>query len=73
MLSLRVVEHLDVVERISPRVVSGFVGFAPDTFALQGIEEAFPGCVVVAVPPQLMLRPVEPPVMAGRTFDRDEN
>ena len=34
-------EHLDVVEYILPRVVSGFVGFEPNAFVFQGVEEAF--------------------------------
>ena len=49
MFTLRVIEHLNVVEDILPRVVSGFVGSASDAFALQEVEEAFGNCVVVAV------------------------
>jgi hypothetical protein len=40
MFELRVIEHLDVVEYIFPRVLSGFVSFAPYTFTLQEVEEA---------------------------------
>jgi hypothetical protein len=49
MFALRVVEHLNVIEHILPRVVSGFVGFAPDTFTLQEVEEALSNSVVVAI------------------------
>ena len=49
MFALQVVEHLNVVEYILPRIISGFVGFAPDAFALQEVEEAFGNCVVVTV------------------------
>ena len=41
MFALRVVEHLDVVEDICPRVGACFVGFSPDAFALEEVEEAF--------------------------------
>ena len=51
MFALRVIEHFDVVEYILPRVLSGFVSFAPDTFTLQEVEEAFCDRVVVAVSP----------------------
>lgn len=50
MFALRIIEHLDVVEYILPRVVSGFVSSASETFALQEIEEAFGNSVVMAVP-----------------------
>ena len=50
MFALWVIEHLDVVEYILPRVVSGFVNSAPDTFALQEVEEALSNRVVMAVP-----------------------
>ena len=49
MFALRIVEHLNVVEYILPRVVSGFVVFAPDSFALQEVEEAFCNSVVVTI------------------------
>ena len=49
MFALRIVEHLDVVEYILPRIASGFVCSAPDTFALQEVEEAFCNCVVMTV------------------------
>ena len=49
MFALRVIEHLNVVADILPRVISGFVGFAPDTFALEEVEEAFGNGVVVTV------------------------
>jgi len=47
MFALRVVEHLNVVKHILPRVVSGFVSSAPYTFALEKVEEAFSNRVVV--------------------------
>ena len=47
MFALWVIEHLDVVEYILPRVVSGFVSSAPYTFALEKVEEAFSNRVVV--------------------------
>jgi hypothetical protein len=50
MFALWIVEHLNVVEYVLPRIISGFVGFAPDAFALQEVEEAFGDSVVVAVP-----------------------
>ncbi len=50
MFSLWVIEHLNVGEYILPRVVSGFVGFAPDGFALQEVEETLGNRVVMAVP-----------------------
>ena len=49
MFALRIVEHLDVVEDVLPRVVSGFVGSASDTFALQEVEEAFGDGIVVTI------------------------
>ena len=41
MFALRIIEHLDVVEYILPRVISGFVGSGPDTFAFEEVEEPF--------------------------------
>jgi hypothetical protein len=41
MFALRIIEHLDVVEYILPRVVSGFVGSGPDTFAFEEVEGRF--------------------------------
>ena len=49
MFTLRVVEHLDVVENILPRVFSGFVGSASDAFAFQEVEEAFGHGIVMTV------------------------
>ena len=51
MFALRIVEHLNIVENILPRIISGFVGFASDAFAFQEIEEAFGDSVVVTVSP----------------------
>jgi hypothetical protein len=49
MFALRIIEHLNVFENILPRVVSGFVGFASDAFALQEVQEALCHGVVVTV------------------------
>jgi hypothetical protein len=49
MFALWVIEHLDVVEYILPRVVSGFVNSAPDRFTLKEFEEALINRVVIAV------------------------
>jgi hypothetical protein len=49
MIALRVVEHLDVVEGVSPCLISGFVDFASDAFAFQEVEEALGDGVVVTV------------------------
>jgi hypothetical protein len=51
MFTLRVIEHLDVVEYILPRVVSGFVSSSPDTFALEQVEAAFSDGVIMAISP----------------------
>ena len=51
MFALRVIEHLDVAEHILPCFISGPVGFAPDTFALEQVEEALSDSVVMAVSP----------------------
>ena len=40
MLSLRIVEHLDVVEHLLPGFGAGFVGPAAYAFALEQVEEA---------------------------------
>ena len=49
MLALRVIEHPNVFEHILPGVISGLVGFAPDSFALEQVEEAFGNSIVMAV------------------------
>jgi hypothetical protein len=48
MFALRVVEHLDVVECILPRIASGFYVLRL-TLALQEAEEAFCNSVVMTV------------------------
>ena len=57
MFALRIIEHLDVIKNILPRVVSGFVSSAPDAFALQEVEEAFCNSIVMTVsaPPHAVL------------------
>jgi len=71
MLLLRVVEHLDVIEHLSPSFFAGLVGPAPDPFALEQIEKALGNGVVVTVPAPAhrMLQVVAPqkrgPVHAG--------
>ena len=49
MLALGIIDYLDVVEYILLRVISGLVGFAPDSFALEQVEEAFGNSIVMAV------------------------
>ena len=49
MFALRIAEHLDAVEDILSCVVSGFLAFAHDAFALQEVEEAFGKGVVITV------------------------
>jgi hypothetical protein len=49
MFALWIIEHLNIVEYILPRIISGFVSAAPDTFTLQEVKEAFGNGVVVAV------------------------
>ena len=51
MLALGIIEHLDVVEYVLLRFVSGFVSYAPYTFTLQEIEEAFCNSIVMTVAP----------------------
>lgn len=46
MLALRVVEHLDLVEDVLSRVISGLVGFAPNAVALEQVEEALSNSIV---------------------------
>ena len=49
MLSLGIVEHLNVVEHILPGIGSGFIGPAPYPFTFEQIEEALRDSVVVTV------------------------
>ena len=49
MAAFRVVEEFDVVEYITSRFFAVAVDLAPDTFALEQLEEALCHCVVVAV------------------------
>ena len=42
-------EHLDEVEHILSCVVSGFVSFAPDRFALEQVEEALGNSILMTV------------------------
>lgn len=49
MVAFRVVEHLDVIEHISPHGILRRVDPPPDPLALEQGEEAFHGRVVVAV------------------------
>src|SRR6266508_81502 len=46
MPAFRIVEALDVIEYISPRLVSGAVRFAPYALGLQRREEALQRCIV---------------------------
>ena len=49
MLSLWIIEHLDLVEYVLPGLGSGFIVPAPYPFALEEIEEALRDRVVMAV------------------------
>ena len=51
VLAGEIIEHLDVVENIRPCVVSGLVGSASNTFALEQVEEAFCNSIVMTVAP----------------------
>ncbi len=49
MFALWVIEHLNVIEHVLPRVNFCLVGFTSDTFALEQVEEALGDSVVVTV------------------------
>jgi len=49
--ALRVVEHLNVVEQVLPRIVSGLLGFASDAFAFEQVEQASGNSIVMTVAP----------------------
>ena len=49
MTALRVVEHFDVAEDISPRVASGRIDTMADALAFEQLEEALGRRVVVTV------------------------
>ena len=49
MLSLRIIEHLDIIENILSGLFSRFVDLAADSLSLEQIEEAFDDGVVMAV------------------------
>lgn len=49
MFAFWVVEEFDVDEDVAPGIFSGFVGSAPDAFALQQVEKALDNKVVMAV------------------------
>ena len=71
MLALRVVEHLDVVEDVLSRDISGPVGFSPDALTLEEVEEALSNSIVVTVAPaahavfEVVLLQERDPVDAG--------
>ena len=50
MLSLRIVEHLNIIEHILSGILSGFVGLASYPFPLEQIEKALRDGTIVAVP-----------------------
>lgn len=49
MLALWIVQHLDEIEDVLPRIISGPVGLAPDALALEEVEEALSNSIVVTV------------------------
>lgn len=49
MTSLRVIEHLDIVEDIGPSVIATRVDLTTDAFTFKQLKEAFGHGVVVAV------------------------
>lgn len=69
--AFRVVEHLDVIEHVTPDVFAGGVDAAADTFALEQMEEGLGHCVVMAVAPsahaanQIVVAQEVLPVMSG--------
>lgn len=72
MLSLRVVEHFDVIEHVLPGLVTCPVASAPDPFTLEQVEEALGYSIVMAISTSAhrMLKIVDPqegsPVHAGK-------
>ena len=50
MASFPVVEHLDVIEQVGARLVSGSIADTIDPFAFEQAKEALNNGVVVAVP-----------------------
>ena len=70
MATLGVVEHLDVIEDISPGILPGWVNLAANPLALEQLEETLSHSVVMTVAPathaadQIVI-PKEPlPIMA---------
>ena len=49
MFPFRIVEHFDVVEHISPCLVTGSISASSDPFAFEQVEEALSDCIVMAI------------------------
>lgn len=49
MFPFRVVEHLDVIEHIAPRIFAAAIGSPPNTLSLEQVEETFYDGVIMAV------------------------
>lgn len=50
MFTLRIIEHLDVIEHVLPRFLAGSIGSPSDPLALEQVEEALGDGIVMAVP-----------------------
>ena len=50
MATLRIIEHLDIVEDVLPGVGSGFVSLPSDPLRLEKMKEALRDSIVVTVP-----------------------
>jgi hypothetical protein len=48
--SLRIVEHLDIVEDILPCLIAGAISLPPNSFSLEQLEKALGDGVIMAVP-----------------------
>src|SRR5690606_36228850 len=72
MFAPRVIEHLDIIEHILPRLYTCFVGPAPYSLTFEQIEEALGDSVVVTVSPpahrvlQIVCPEERRPVHAGK-------
>ena len=49
VLSLRVVEQLDVFEHVMPRIIARWIGLPPDPFPLQQLEVALGHRIIMAI------------------------
>ena len=66
-----VIKHLDVIEEIGPRFITGVVNPSLDPFSFQKLKKAFDHGIVMAITPpahatfQTMILKEDAPVMAG--------